>query len=176
MLVHNKIKKTEQEAYQRLSALCVTAEYCLADMRKKMARWELVDEEGDPMNENAEERILKRLVQERFVDENRFAHAYVRDKSRYNRWGRIRIEQELRRRNIPVLIIEDALTELVDEDNLNTLRTLIERKRPSVKGKNDYEIRMKLIRFALSRGFVMDDIRRVLNTDVEDYEDIDIDN
>lgn len=168
MDTYNKIRKTEQEAYQRLSALCVTAEYCLSDMRKKMARWDLTDKDGEPA-EGAEERVLERLVRERFVDETRYAHAFVRDKSRYNRWGRIRIQAELKRRNIPERIIEDALSEIVDEENLDTLRTLIEHKRSSVKGRNAYEIRGKLIRFALSRGFAMDDIYKVLDADTDDY-------
>lgn len=156
------IKKTEQEAYQRLSALCVTAEYCLADMRRKMARWELLDKDGDAADEDAEERILERLVRERFIDESRYAHAFVRDKSRYNRWGRVRIQQELRMRQIPQLIIDDALMEIDADETLDTLRTLIEHKRPTVKGRNDYEVRMKLIRFALSRGYEMDDILKVV--------------
>lgn len=139
-------------------------------MRKKMDRWLLTDKDGNVADEGTVERILERLVRERFVDEERYAHAFVRDKSRYNRWGRVRIQQELRKRKIPALIIEDALTEIVEKENLDTLRTLIERKRPSVKGKNDYEVRMKLIRFAISRGFAMDDISKVIDCDT-DFDD-----
>lgn len=65
-------------------------------------------------------------------------------------------------RKIDSSIIDDALTEIPEEDNLDTLRNLINNKRKSVKGKSDYEIRCKLIRFALGRGFQMDDILKIV--------------
>ena len=108
------------------------------------------------------EKIVARLVKERFIDEERFARAFVRDKFRYNHWGRVKIELELRKKKIAQRHIEMGLEELQEEDNLNTLRELIQKKRPSVKGKNEYEIRGKLIRFALGRGFQMDDIVKVV--------------
>ena len=104
---------------------------------------------------------LVELVQSR-QDEKRFAHAFVRDKFRYNRWGRVRISQELKMRHIDDNVIEDALEEIEEDDNLQTLREIIEKKRPSVKGKSEYEIRGKLIRFALGRGFSMSDAVKVI--------------
>ena len=120
----------------------------------KMKRWEVAQEVA--------EKIVARLVKERFIDEERFARAFVRDKFRYNHWGRVKIELELRKKKIAQRHIEMGLEELQEEDNLNTLRELIQKKRPSVKGKNEYEIRGKLIRFALGRGFQMDDIVKVV--------------
>lgn len=147
---------TEQEAYQKLSALCALGEHCCHELQQKMRRWELP--------ESVQERILSRLVKERFVDEERFAHAFVRDKFRYNHWGKMRILQELKLRHIATKHIENALKEIEDEDNLSTLKAIIQKKRPSVKGKTPYEIRAKLIRFALGRGFAMDDIEKVVGT------------
>ena len=74
-----KKEQTEEQAFTRLARLCSTTEYCRYDMRRKMAAWLLPD--------GAEDRILQRLERECFMDEVRYAHAYVRDKSRYNRWG-----------------------------------------------------------------------------------------
>lgn len=150
-----EIKKhiyTEQEAYLKLSALCASAEYCEYDLRKKMRNWEVVSPDS----------IFTRLRKERFIDDERYARAFVRDKFRYSHWGRVRISQELRMRKIDSSIIDDALTEIPEEDNLDTLRNLINNKRKSVKGKSDYEIRCKLIRFALGRGFQMDDILKIV--------------
>lgn len=150
-----EIKKhiyTEQEAYLKLSALCASAEYCEYDLRKKMRNWEVVSPDS----------IFTRLRKERFIDDERYARTFVRDKFRYNHWGRVRISQELRMRKIDSSIIDDALTEIPEEDNLDTLRNLINNKRKSVKGKSDYEIRCKLIRFALGRGFQMDDILKIV--------------
>lgn len=142
---------SEQEAYIKLSALCASAEYCEYDLRKKARNWDT------PLDS-----IISRLRQERFIDDSRYAHAFVRDKFRYNHWGRVRITQELKMRKISADIIEEALCEIPEEDNLDTLRRLIDTKRKSVKGKSEYEIRGKLIRFALGRGFQMDDIIKVV--------------
>lgn len=157
-----KKQYTEQEAYTRLSALCAMGERCCYDMQKKMKNWELP--------EGAEDRIVEKLVKERFIDEGRFARAFVRDKFRYNRWGRVRIQQELRLRQIPQKHIDEALEEIESDDNLSTLSEIIRKKRPSVKGKNEYEIKGKLIRFALGRGFSMEDITKVIGSiDEADY-------
>ena len=147
---------TEQEAYLKLSALCAMGEQCCYDVIKKMKRWEVADEVA--------ERIVAKLVKEKFIDEERFARAFVRDKFRYNHWGRVRIEQELKMRKIAAKHIETGLEELKEEDNMDVLRKMIEKKRPSVKGKNEYEIKGKLIRFALGKGFAMDDIMKVVGS------------
>lgn len=168
--VHTQVRThthiyTEAEAYQKLSALCAHAEYCPYDIRKKMRNWQFAADA-----EEIAERIIARLVSERFIDENRYAHAFVRDKSRYNKWGEVRIRQELRMRKIPQDIIADALTEIDEDDSLDTLRHLIAGKRRTVKGKSEYEINAKLIRFALSRGFAMEQIMQVIgNADDFDY-------
>lgn len=149
---------SEQEAYIKLSALCASAEYCEYDLRKKARNWEV----------SSLDAVISRLRKERFINDERYARAFVRDKFRYNHWGRVRISQELKMRMIDSSIIEEALQEIPEEDNLSTLRRLIDSKRRTVKGKSDYDIRCKLIRFALGRGFQMSDITRVIDTsDIE---------
>lgn len=145
---------TEHEAYERLAALCARSELCQADVRQRLHRWELEDEVA--------ERIVARLVQERYVDEARYAQAFVRDKFRYNHWGRVKIELELKRKKIAQHHIEEALSALEGKEQLEALRDIISKKRPTVKGRNEYEIRGKLIRFALGRGFSMQDIVKVV--------------
>ena len=151
---------SENDAMIRLTAKCAVSEYCRADIRKMMSRWELPEGVAD--------KIIKRLQNERYIDEQRYAHAFVRDKFRYNHWGWIRIEQELRRRNIPQEYIDGAKEEISDDDNLEALRKIIDSKRPTVKGKNEYEVNAKLFRFALSRGFSYSAINQVLHTDIEE--------
>lgn len=153
---YRKHTYTEQEAYQKLSALCAVSEYCCWDMEQKMRRWGVAEEVA--------EKVVAKLVKEKFVDEERFAKAFVRDKFRYNHWGRVRIEQELKKRKISQQHIERALEEIGEQDNLVALREMIEKKRPSVKGRNEYEVRGKLIRFALGRGFAMDDVVKVVGS------------
>ncbi|MCR4614041.1 MAG: RecX family transcriptional regulator [Bacteroidaceae bacterium] len=156
-----KKELTEEQAFTRLARLCSTTEYCRYDMRRKMAAWLLP--------EGAEERVLKRLEQERYIDEVRYAHAYVRDKSRHNRWGAKRIELELRRRGITDETIQDALTEITEEQSDETLEGLLRTKLKTVKGKSDYDVFLKLLRFSVGRGFPQDQahrcLKRIINTE-----------
>ena len=66
-------------------------------------------------------------------------------------------------KRIARFVIEDALEEIPVDENLSSLKSLLDAKRRSVNGKNDYDVRCKLIRFALSRGFSMDDIGKVID-------------
>lgn len=145
---------TEQEAYQRLSALCAMGERCCHDVHEKLKRM--------GVDEDAAERIVARLVKEGFIDEERYAQAFANDKFRHNHWGKVKIQRELQLRHIPQRHIDQALSAFDETDNLQTLREILQKKRPSVKGKTDYEVKCKLIRFALGRGFPMDDITKVL--------------
>ena len=150
---------SENDAMIRLTAKCAGAEYCRADIRKMMSRWELPEGVAD--------KIIKRLQDERYIDEQRYAHAFVRDKFRYNHWGWIRIEQELKRRGIAQEYIDEAKEEISEDANLEALRKIIDTKRRTVKGKNEYEVNAKLFRFALSRGFCYEDIKEVIHFEEE---------
>ncbi len=151
-------QKTEQEAYLTLAALCAQAEHCQWEMQEKMRRWELSDE--------SQARVMQRLIKERFVDDERYARAFVKDKVRYNKWGRRKVEQALWMKHIDDDIRSRVLDEVDDEEYLSILRPLLKQKRKSVKGTNDYEVNQKLARFAIGRGFTYDLIRQCM--DVED--------
>ena len=150
-------QKTEQEAYLTLTALCAQAEHCQWEMTEKMRRWGLDDE--------AQARVMQRLVQERYVDDARYARAFVKDKVRYNKWGRRKVEQALWQKHIDEDISQQALDEVDDEEYLDVLRPLLAQKRKTTRAANDYEPNQKLVRFALGRGFTYDIIRQCLNTE-----------
>jgi len=152
-------QKTEQEAYLALAALCAQAEHCQWEMTEKMRRWELSDE--------AQARIMERLVKERYIDDERYAHAFVKDKVHYNKWGRRKVEQALWQKHIDNDIRQRILDEIDDEDYLSVLRPLLQQKRKSTKAQSDYELNQKLIRFALSRGYTYDIIRQCLEVEDE---------
>ena len=155
--------KTENDAYLTLAALCAQAEHCQHEMLEKMRRWELSAE--------AQARVMERLVKERYVDDERYARAFVKDKVRYNKWGRRKVEQALWQKHIDEDIRQRALDEVDDEEYLTVLRPLLQQKRKSTKAQSDYELNQKLVRFALSRGFTFDIIRQCI--DVEDEPDED---
>jgi len=156
-------QKTEQEAYLTLTALCAQAEHCQWEMTEKMRRWEISDE--------AQARIMQRLVQERYVDDLRYARAFVKDKVRYNKWGHRKIEQALWQKHIDEDIRQQALREIDDEEYLAVLKPLLKQKRRTTKANNDYELNQKLMRFALGRGFTFDIIRQCLDVDEEPDDD-----
>lgn len=151
---------TTDEILYRLAARCSTSELCLADIEAKLSRYDLTEEERT--------RILRHLVEERYVDDSRYAEAFVRDKYRFNKWGRIKIGQGLRMKGIDSEKIKVAMEAIDEEEYMDILRALIEAKRKSVKGRNDYEVNAKLIRFATGRGFEYEAIKRCLGNDVED--------
>ena len=149
-------QKTEQEAYLALAALCAQAEHCQWEMLEKMRRWELSDE--------AQARVMERLVKERYVDDERYARAFVKDKIHYNKWGRQKVEQALWQKHIDDDIRQRVLDEVDDDEYLSILRPLLQQKRKSTKAQSDYELNQKLIRFALGRGFTFDIIRQCIET------------
>ena len=159
-----KKEMTEQEAYLQLAALCAQAEHCEQEMRDKMKRWEL--------DETVQNLILDRLTKERFIDNERYARAFVKDKIRYNKWGRRKVQQALWMKRIDNDIQQRVLDEIDEKEYLDVLRPLLKQKRKSIKAGSDYELNQKLVRFALSRGFTFDIIRQCLNVDeIEEYEE-----
>lgn len=150
-------QKTEQEAYLSLAALCAQAEHCQWEMLEKMRRWELSDE--------AQARVMERLMKERYVDDERYARAFVKDKVRYNKWGRRKVEQALWQKHIGDSVRLQVLDEVDDDEYISILRPLLQQKRRSTKAASDYELNQKLIRFAVNRGFTMDIIKQCINVE-----------
>ena len=157
-------QKTETDAYLTLAALCAQAEHCQHEMQEKMRRWELPEEE--------QARVMQRLISERYVDDERYARAFVKDKVRYNKWGRRKVEQALWQKHIDEDIRQRVLDEVDDEEYLSVLRPLLKQKRKSTKANSDYELNQKLVRFAISRGFTYDIIRQCM-PDLEDLDNLD---
>ena len=151
-----KKEMTEQEAYLQLAALCAQAEHCQHEMLEKMRKWEL--------SEVIQARVMARLVKERYVDDERYARAFVKDKIRYNKWGRRKVQQALWLKHIDNAIQQTVLDEVGNDEYLKVLKPLLKQKSKSIKAESDYERNQKLVRFALGRGFTFDIIRQCLDT------------
>lgn len=152
---------TADEILYKLAAKCSTSEQCLSDVESKLAKYDLTEEERT--------RILRHLVEEKYIDDRRYAEAFVREKYRFNKWGRIKIAQGLRMKGIDSEAISTAMKAIDEAEYLDILRDLIKAKRKSTRGKNDYEINGKLVRFATGRGFEYAAIRQCMGTD--DFDD-----
>ena len=150
---------TGRQAYQKLAALCARSEHCQQEMLDKMRQWGVDEEE--------QAKVMARLVEERYVDDERFTRAFVNDKVRYAKWGRRKIEQALWMKRIDEQLARTVLDEMPDEDYIAILRPALMQKRRSTKAASEYEMTMKLIKYALSRGFTMDVIKQCMEVDDE---------
>lgn len=137
-------------------ALCSGREYAPEDIRAKLISWGL--------SENDAEKALSALKKENFLNEKRFAEAFVRDKFNYNKWGRVKISFNLKTKKISPSLIREALECIDDETYKETARGLLEHQKKKIKAKNQYDLKSKLMRFGLSRGFEMDLLYDMVNS------------
>ncbi len=152
MFTHQPLSR--EKALAKLAALCAKAEYCTGDMEDKMRRWGL---DSDDIKEN-----IAYLVDNKYIDNARYCKAFVNDKIAYNRWGRRKIEQALWMKRVPESVSAPILDAVPEEDYIKVLKPLIASKAATVKVGSDYERQMKLTKFALGRGFSMDEIKQCL--------------
>lgn len=145
-----KKEMSAEEARLKAEAYCSLSEHCKSEVLGKLQQW------GAP--EKAWEAILNHLEKERYVDESRYATFFVRDKYRFNQWGRIKIAQALRMKHIPSACIDEAMEEIDEQEYLNILTSLLKKKVRSIKASNDYERNGKLVRFAAGHGYEIGDI------------------
>lgn len=133
------------EALNKAAAYCTLCERCTSEVSAKLTAW------GVPHDE--QEKIIARLIEEKFIDEKRYCSAFVNDKVKFNRWGRIKITAALREKHLPQEYIKEAL-ESIDEDiYMQALKETIDIKRRELKEKDDFATQQKIIRHAASRGY-----------------------
>ena len=137
--------KTAAEALQSLMRLCARAEKSTGDARRLMRSWGVAEAE--------QQGVVDRLVALRFIDNSRYAEAYVREKSDLAGWGPRKIAMQLRAKGVERDIVERALTTLDDDSQLKRLTERLQRKMRTTKAANDYELRGKLLRYAMSLGY-----------------------
>jgi regulatory protein len=99
------------------------------------------------------EKILNILIKENFINESRYATAFVKDKFRYNKWGKVKISAHLKAKSISSDIIQSALESIDNTDYIEMLRKLLDSHRKTVKAKNQIDLNAKLLRYGLSKGF-----------------------
>ena len=151
---------TEAQALKKLGDLCAKAEHCSGEIMEKMYKM------GLP--EDAKTRIMEKLTKYSYVDDERFTNAYVYDKLRYNKWGRRKIEQALWAKRIDHKIANLVLDAVPDEEYLSVLRPLLKSKYPTIKAETDYERSVKLIKYALGKGFTFDLIKQCIDAAVDE--------
>ena len=130
--------------------------------RKEHSRKEILDKIVSRGCGHAQaEEIVNFLVEHKFVDDHRYTAAFVKDKMRFNKWGRVKIAYMLRMQGIENDMITDVFSETDDTEYLEILTGELQKKLKSLKG-NTYEIKGKLFRFATSRGFEADIVNQAI--------------
>jgi regulatory protein len=146
--MRTKKSYTINEATKLLENYCAYQERCHKEVEQKLYDINMIPE--------AKEKIILHLLQHNFLNEERFAKAFVRGKFSIKKWGKIRIVNELKFRNISAYNINSSLKEINNEDYLETLQKIAEKKSPLIKESNLFKKRNKLSTFLISKGYESD--------------------
>jgi len=150
---------TVKEAKEKVLQMCSRRECCRKDIFDKAVSWGCTPAEA--------RELVDFLVEQKFVDERRYTEAFVKDKLRFNKWGKVKIAYMLRNQNIDKSTMMDVLSEIDEAEYLQILTTELQKKCKTIRGVNDYEIKGKLFRFAASRGFEPEIINEVITKMIE---------
>jgi regulatory protein len=142
-------------ALEKAMALCSRREFCCDEIRSKLSLWGVENDDS--------EKIIGTLIRENFINESRYAVAFVRDKFKYNKWGKAKIKAHLSSKKLPPDIINTALDSIDNEQYIKLLRGLIESHGKTVKARNQYDLKAKLLRYGLSKGFESNLLYDMLN-------------
>jgi regulatory protein len=133
---------------QKIRYFCSYQERCISDVEKKLK--DLV------VQSKLIPGIINQLQQDGYLNEERFSRAFAGGKFRLNKWGRSKIEFEMKIRGIPELIIQEGMTEIDDSEYLQTLKELMIHKLNEIKSDKNVHIREKIINFAYGKGYEME--------------------
>jgi len=136
-------------------ALCASREYCSDDIRIKLDSWGVGTADSD--------NIINVLVRENFVNDKRYAEAFVKDKYHHNKWGKAKIASQLTAKRIAPDLINSALAALDDYQYRQMIRDTLTSHRKLIKAKNKYDLKGKLMRYGLSKGFESHILYDILN-------------
>ena len=149
----NEPKYTYEIALGKMMTKCSTSEKCSGDIFNKLREWGFCEEMA--------QKAVDKLIELRFIDDRRYAAAYVRDKSRFNGWGEIKISQMLRSKGVDSSIISSAMCEnldktLVDEKCYKQLK----KKSETTRYDSKYQLRAKLFAYGAGKGYKIDLINK----------------
>ena len=137
-----------KEALIKAANFCAYQERTQKEVRSKLAELEVVGDES--------EEIIAWLIENNYLNEERFARIFAGSKFRQKQWGRLKIRQELKMRGVSDYCLRAGMSEIEDDDYMETLRTIIEKKSKEVKETNPLIKKQKIVKYALSKGFEQD--------------------
>lgn len=146
--MNSKKTYTVQEIQQKIAQYCVYQDRCHKEVEEKIKSYDLIPE--------AREMILLNLMKDNFLNEERFAKSFARGKFRIKHWGKNRIVNELKMKDISSYNIKTALKEIDDKEYINTIYKITENRNNVISESNPYKRKKKLIDFLLRKGFETD--------------------
>ena len=153
---NNKVY-TVKEATERIHSYCAIQDRCQWDVERKMKEWDISDE--------IIENILTNLILENFVDEQRFSESFCRGKFRIKKWGKVKIENELKIKNISKNCIDKGLLQIENKEYMKVLKDLYIKKRNSLKDTNQFIRKGKIAKHLQQKGFESKLIWELINKD-----------
>lgn len=148
---------SKEEALLNMQKYCAFQERCHQEVRTKLLEHKVY---GDALEE-----IITELIIQNFLDEERFAKTFARGKFRMKQWGRNKIKSELKLKQVSAYSIKEAMTEINDDDYLQTLQHIIAKKERLSHFKNQFDRVKKLTDYALGKGYEYEIIASVLNNE-----------
>ncbi|MFN4233761.1 MAG: regulatory protein RecX [Bacteroidia bacterium] len=155
--MENKKQKvyTVKQGIVKAQAYCAYQERCQQEVRNKLNEWGLYGDEA--------EEVIAALISDNFLNEERFAMAYVSGKFRIKKWGRVRLKLELKSRKISEYCIKKALAQISSDEYEKTIKELIEKKKKDIKDKLPFMRKHKMMKYIVSKGFEQDIVQSILD-------------
>lgn len=144
-----------EQALNILAGQCCKKEICSKDIRQKLIKWEIQEEDI--------KKIMSFLFEHKFIDDERFARIYTEDKFRFNHWGKQKISMMLRQKGISQDIIDEALSLIQTDNYTDHCMELLQQKCRTLTEQDPYKLKAKLTRFALGRGFDYNTVSKCLS-------------
>ncbi len=137
-----------KEALVKVANFCAYQERTQQEVRKRLSELEVIGDEAEEM--------IVWLIESNYLNEERFARIFAGSKFRQKRWGRLKIRQELKMRGVSEYCLKAGMSEIDDEDYIQTLAEILEKKSKEIKESNPLKRKQKLVSYALSKGFEAD--------------------
>ena len=152
---------TSAQAFVKIASFCAYQERTQQEVRSKLYEYGIKTDEVEV--------IISKLIQENFLNEERFAKAFAGGKFRVKKWGRNRIIRELEMRDLSPYCIKSALKEIPEDDYLETIHQIINKKSTEILTKNLYQKNYKIAQYLISRGFESDLVWEILKVQRTEY-------
>lgn len=142
------------DALKKAAMFCAYQERTQQEVRDRLKDWGVIGDDA--------EEVIAELIQQNYLNEERFAKSFAGGKFRVKGWGKRKIKQHLQQRGITGYNLDQAMKEIEPDDYRTTLADLLTKKRQTIRDANPLVVKQKLVRYALSKGYESDLVWQVV--------------